>query len=246
LPGWPQIAANLTGLNNIVTGTLPQNAPLWSLAYEIWFYVFAGAIGYTLSTNAVHPASLLAVACAVAIVSASSPFYLLFWCIGAAAVFAMQYRFKTLLAISGIFLFTAGCICYELAVQSRSITSINLLPLPVSEAFICIGIALAIPKLCTDKANAALKPVRRAIIGLSAMSYSLYLVHYPLNCALNLWLPKAAFLSPQSIAALFFRTALVFAGCLVFYFCFEVHTKLVRRIFQHTPLTETGESRAIN
>jgi len=48
---WMQVVGNMTGLNGVVVSGLPNNAPLWSLAYEIWFYVLAGAIGLMLSSK---------------------------------------------------------------------------------------------------------------------------------------------------------------------------------------------------
>src|SRR3569832_160361 len=39
-----QIAGNAIGLNGIAVDTLALNAPLWSLAYEIWFYILAGTV----------------------------------------------------------------------------------------------------------------------------------------------------------------------------------------------------------
>lgn len=41
-----QLIANMVGLNDLVAPTLAHNIPLWSLAYEIWFYVAGGAAAY--------------------------------------------------------------------------------------------------------------------------------------------------------------------------------------------------------
>lgn len=229
---WTQIGTNTFGLNNITDSTLPQNAPLWSLAYEIWFYVFAGAVAYTLSARTLRLATLLAAICAVAIVSASNPFYLPFWCLGAAAIAFLQSQFKTRLAVIGIAVFAVGCISYELGARSRSFENLDLLPLSMSEACICLGIALTLPKLCTNKADNVFAQFTKPILALSRMSYSLYLVHYPLNCLLGLWMTKATALSLVSITMLSLRAGLVFAGAIVFYFCFEAHTDLVRRFFK--------------
>jgi hypothetical protein len=39
------LAINIVGLNGVIANRLRINAPLWTLAYEIWFYVIAGALG---------------------------------------------------------------------------------------------------------------------------------------------------------------------------------------------------------
>jgi peptidoglycan/LPS O-acetylase OafA/YrhL len=41
-----QLAANMSGMNDIIAPTLGYNLPLWSLSYEIWFYIGGGALGY--------------------------------------------------------------------------------------------------------------------------------------------------------------------------------------------------------
>jgi peptidoglycan/LPS O-acetylase OafA/YrhL len=48
-PGPLQMLANAFGLNGVVTETMIENRPLWSLAYEIWFYVIGGALAYIFS-----------------------------------------------------------------------------------------------------------------------------------------------------------------------------------------------------
>jgi peptidoglycan/LPS O-acetylase OafA/YrhL len=39
----PVLAANMVGLNGLLAPTLDANHPLWSLSYEIWFYIAGGA-----------------------------------------------------------------------------------------------------------------------------------------------------------------------------------------------------------
>jgi peptidoglycan/LPS O-acetylase OafA/YrhL len=39
----PVLVANMVGLNGVLAPTLDANLPLWSLSYEIWFYIAGGA-----------------------------------------------------------------------------------------------------------------------------------------------------------------------------------------------------------
>jgi peptidoglycan/LPS O-acetylase OafA/YrhL len=228
-PNWLQFAVNITGLNNILGGTLPKNAPLWSLAYEIWFYVFAGAAGHMFANRTVHPIALLAMLCAITILSLSNIWYLLFWSFGAGAVFMLSWRNKGVLALIGFAAFISGCMLYEAAVPSKSFAGSQLLPTSASEALICLGVALVIPILCTDKASDILWRIHKPVLGLSAVSYSLYLVHYPINCALDPWFHKATDLSRTSIAIFGARAMLVFFISVIIYFCFEANTARIRR-----------------
>ena len=46
--GWidfPAVLANLASLQGVISPPLKGNGPLWSLSYEVWFYIFIGAIG---------------------------------------------------------------------------------------------------------------------------------------------------------------------------------------------------------
>lgn len=228
-PDWLQVGMNVIGLNDVFGVTLPINAPLWSLAYEIWFYVFAGAAAYMLSSRKINATALVALLCSITILSSSRILYLLFWCLGAASVFALSWSHKSARAIAGLFCFLIGCASYETAAASRSFANIVITPMWISETLVSIGVCLTLPFLCTPKASHALSPIRRPVMCLSRMSYSLYLIHYPLNCALNIWLPRATELSLASFAAFCMRGSLVFGGSLLFYLCIEAQTGLVRR-----------------
>jgi peptidoglycan/LPS O-acetylase OafA/YrhL len=226
---WLQVGLNVVGLNEVFGATLATNAPLWSLAYEIWFYVFAGAAACCLSNREIKVAAAVALLCAIAILASSRILYLLFWCLGAASIFALSWRRKVSLAIAGLLSFLIGCALYEAAAASRSFANIVVTPVWTSETLVSIGVCLALPFLCTPKLSGVLKPIRKPVLHLSRMSYSLYLIHYPINCALDIWLPRATELSPASFAAFCVRGCLVFGGSLLFYLCFEAQTDLVRR-----------------
>ena len=60
------------------------------------------------------------------------------------------------------------------------------------------------------------------------MSYTLYLVHYPLNGVLDTYIPKAPDLSWHAIAVFTLRAALLLAAVLIFYLAFEANTPILR------------------
>lgn len=241
-PDWLQVGLNIVGLNEVFGATLTINAPLWSLAYEIWFYVFAGAAAYSLSKRGINVTASVALLCAIAILANARILYLLFWCLGTASIFALSWRHKGAIALVGLLSFLIGCAIYEADAPSRSFANIVVMPVWISEMLVSIGVCLALPFLCSSKLSGVLKPICKPVLCLSRMSYSLYLIHYPINCALDIWLPRATELSRASFAAFCVRGCLVFGGSLLFYLCFEAQTGLVRRFLARGSIIGRGKA----
>jgi peptidoglycan/LPS O-acetylase OafA/YrhL len=82
--GW-QLIGNAIGLNGVLVDTMPNNPPLWSLAYEIWFYITGGTVGWLMASR--RPVALLSVILSVSVFSTLNASYLLLWIIGATLVF---------------------------------------------------------------------------------------------------------------------------------------------------------------
>ncbi len=162
-PDGAQAFLNIVGLNGVLASTLQNNAPLWSLAFEIWFYVLGGAVGYLLTKNQRSLAVLLALTLSVLVFCSLSATYLLFWGVGALSVLLLDHERRRSFALVGLMLAVFGCVCYELAAESKSFTNVILLSKPVSEGLICTGLSLIIPFCCDDRTNSGLcflkKPV---------------------------------------------------------------------------------------
>lgn len=219
----------MVGLNGIVVGTLSLNEPLWTLSYEIWFYLSAGAVGFLLARRTPSPWALLIVACSIGVFSVLSVRYLVYWWAGALAVLFVGKAGHRALGVFGMALFIVGCGAYELAAPSRSFAGTIFLSPAAAESLIAVGIALAILMLCDARINEGLAFARRPAIYLSSISYTLYLVHYPLNLALSHFFPRASELSWHSVAMFCTRAAIVFLIANVFYLAFEANTGAVRR-----------------
>jgi peptidoglycan/LPS O-acetylase OafA/YrhL len=110
-PGIAAVLLNMVGLNGVLVETLQFNAPLWSLAYEIWFCVIAGAVGYIFAGRRTV-SGFIPLLCGAAVFTVLSPQYLLFWGIGALAVFLLDARLKGLLFIVGVILAVTGVVAY--------------------------------------------------------------------------------------------------------------------------------------
>jgi peptidoglycan/LPS O-acetylase OafA/YrhL len=70
--------------------------------------------------------------------------------------------------------------------------------------------------------------LRQPALYLSSLSFTLYLVHYPLNNALERVFPKASDLSWNAIGIFFAKIALLLLAVHIFYLAFEANTATVR------------------
>jgi peptidoglycan/LPS O-acetylase OafA/YrhL len=228
-PNWPQTLLNMFGLNGVLTETLTANAPLWTLAYEIWFYLIAGALGYLFTSAQRAHIAFLVIACGVVVFCVLDARYVLFWMMGGLCTALSGQKRLWLLGMIGCALFIFGVLDYQLASESKSFKNVVYLPVPVAEALIVLGVCSIIPFVCEPKIDAALKILRVPALYLSSISYTLYLFHYPLNVALDNIFPKAANLSWTSIGAFCVKTAIIFLAINVFYLAFEANTAAIRR-----------------
>ncbi len=222
---WWVLPINILGLNNVVGPTLDGNAPLWSLAYEIWFYIVAGAAAYLVSNNSLG--AFIALAVGFLIFSILDTRFLAFWCLGAFAIH-LSAKPKAVAAL-GIFLAALGVVTFQLSSASKSFASIAVLPPAASEALISAGVALLLPSLCSAEVTRTLVPVRRPIEYLSKISYTLYLFHYPLNIALDRVFAKSDDVSFTGVAHFAVRLLVIFVCVHGLYFAFEGNTAKLRR-----------------
>jgi peptidoglycan/LPS O-acetylase OafA/YrhL len=223
-----QLAANMSGMNGIVAPTLDHNPPLWSLSYEIWFYICGGTLGY-LGVSGTSVGALVVMALSTVIFSMiGHPEFLLYWAFGALMTLFLLAHFRSWLFLAGIALAFFGAAFHELAFPSKSFANVTLVPIEASRAFLCIGMSLSLPFLCSRRVDALLDFIRKPARALSAVSYTLYLVHYPINSALDRFFPKAAVITFESSAIFGVRIALCSAAAAGMYFLFERNTPILR------------------
>jgi peptidoglycan/LPS O-acetylase OafA/YrhL len=221
----------MTGLNDIVAPTLDHNAPLWSLSFEIWFYIVGGALGYIVVKKAdtAHPSSLAVLAICVPIFAMHSTEYLMYWGLGA---FMIEYRktpIRAPLFFAGVVLFLAGAILHELTFASRSFENVAFVPIQFSRSMLCVGTCLMFPLLCDHRIDSLLQIIRKPAAALSAFSYTLYLFHYPVNSVLDLIFPKFGAISLEAIGIFSARVLICISFSIGFYFCFERNTAFLRQ-----------------
>jgi len=238
-----QVAGNIAGLNGVVVTTLQFNAPLWSLAYEIWFYVIAGTV-------AVICAGRGNLACVVAAFAATLVFcrldasLIMIWVLGA-LISAVEIRHRRgALAMIGVILLVIGSFAIQASRPSASLEPGGFVPIAVARGVFGVGFAMTLPWLITPELNRALarpRGVARSFSFLAGMSYTLYLFHYPLLGVLGAYAAPGKF-SVHSIALFAGALATCFVWAVAMYYLFERNTDMVRRWAKNLP----RRSRATN
>jgi peptidoglycan/LPS O-acetylase OafA/YrhL len=241
--GIAPLVANMVGLNEILVPTLHNNPPLWSLAYEIWFYVLGGAMGY-LAINRGSVGGVLTVALSVVIFSVLAAPYLLYWALGALMVLFLNTRYQGWLFLAGSALAAIGTVTYELSFPGHSYASVSYIPVEVSRAFLCVGTGFALPFLCSARVENCFHHLRRPAKFLAAISYTLYLTHYPINSALDVMFPKFTVLTWESVGCFGARIGICLSAATIMYFCFERNMPMLKKwLAQPSP---TGQLRQIS
>lgn len=238
---WPPITTllgNMVGLNDVLVPTLPSNGSLWSLSYEIWFYVLAGGVSCLLAGRGVLPATL-AMGAALLVFTRLDASYFLFWAVGGLARLLLDRRRLSRYAAAGMALFAAGILVSQL---SKASTSHALLSVPerTTDALICIGFSLMIPWLCSSPVDRWLTRSRPLASAGSAFSYSLYLTHAPVLAVVALWLPISAMIDTTSLLAFGVRVVASLLAAVVFYALFERPTPRLRAWLTARPMAAGG------
>jgi peptidoglycan/LPS O-acetylase OafA/YrhL len=236
-----QLIANMTGMTEVVNYSLPLNPVLWSLSYEIWFYVLAGALGYAISKR-VNAATAAVLAVCVVVFAILQTRYLIFWLFGALVSTRTEIRFKGAIALSGFILALAGSALHQLAAASHSFTPVAYVPPIVADSMMCLGVAIALPFLVDPAVDRFLRPLERFAAALAAFSYTLYLTHRPIDAALGLLFPKAEVLSVHSLAFFACRISICLLAAVALYFAFEANTGAVRRMWRQRRQSYWGKS----
>lgn len=169
-----QLFGNVVGLQGIFVNVLSYNSPLWSLAYEIWFYIIGlcAAIVYYNKKASIYIVLLFAL---IFCVFTQLKLYLMFcWLIGA------------LVRIQQVNLSKVGCysliLCLAIMILLRQVLTDGVFniffggDLFVHLTEMSIAVVFAYLISAGRSINWSLPGMRTC----AAFSYSLYLVHFPL------------------------------------------------------------------
>ena len=217
--GLKGLVTNLFFLQEVAGPSYGSNSPLWSLAYEFWFYVFGGCFISALAVRShrgVRLLSAVVVAASLWMMWPAMAFYLPMWCLGAGLrVWPVKIgpRVGSICAL----LFFGG-----LVISTRHLTI-------ATDYLVTAGIGGVIVWLGNREMRFA--SLRQFAHFLASFSFSAYAIHYPVVGCLVAWLSPhrrttAGWLDWAEWGGL---ALLVFAFCWLIYFCFERHTGCVRQ-----------------
>ena len=234
------LVGNMVGLNGVLVPTLSHNAALWTLAFEIWFYIVGGVIGYLLSgkEDAKNNLVFLALIVCISVFSVLPARYLLYWILGAVATILVNARHRAALGCCGLFFLVLGAIFFELAVPSKSFENLAFVPMEVSEAMMCAGLFLALPWLCNSSLNDRLKRLKRVAALISGFSYTLYLFHTPTSATLDLIFARADRITFQSLVIFGLRILICLVVAWIAFMLFERNTPRFRKYLKSRLTTD--------
>jgi peptidoglycan/LPS O-acetylase OafA/YrhL len=238
---WLDMLGNLAALQGVTCDIFDYNMPLWSLSYEVWFYVLAGCVAMIVTKTSEGLLPFVGVAVSFTIFTRLDINYLNCWLLGALSYFLVSRQKVMVLAFFGLFLALIGTVSSQFQSDSNSFVKghfwfLGLLPSKnMASLILSCGIGLIVADICHRKPHSLLSiKVEELGTRLASFSYTLYLTHYPL---LNLWesfIPKR---SPQFDVASFLIFGSKVLSCLAFgwliYLPFEARTVAVKSWLKH-------------
>jgi len=233
---WKEIIGNLFSLQGILVS--PATPPLWSLSYEVWFYIFMGAAAYFFTTSRKKGSyfSILALLVCMLVFTVLKFHYLGIWLLAALIYHVPVQRSRPLLlTYAGLSIVAIGLL--QISSESKTAVSIDtslFVSRPVVEVIFsfCIGLFLHQLVLFAPK-NSFEEKIDRWGTSLAKFSYTLYLVHFPFFILL-----LSRFIKKQAQVDFYSITLYVFcllACCILSYMVYlaaEKHTNVVKRWLQ--------------
>lgn len=168
------LVRNLLMLQPVHAPMLGANPPLWSLSYEVWFYVWFGITAYALQAKRRSAPLLIGLATlGLLLFHWTALFYVAIWCFGALAYQWSGWPRSITLALIAVGL------CFVLSLSSRAAAAVPNVPLKWSD--LPLGLAFAwLLALMKRRSYRVWMNSERFHQALSNFSYSLYVIHYPL------------------------------------------------------------------
>lgn len=221
-----QVLGNFAQLQGVFCRKFEGNAVLWSLSYEFWFYVMAGAFAaICLGRGRGKLPALILFAVCLAIFAKLDPVYLFCWALGALAYLCRRVATHPSVLYASLALIALGMwLSSPIGIADRAAMAYR-----ANFLLICLGISLFAIAIVNRSPGERLKGLESLGARFASGSYTLYLVHAPvvaiyhrMNPELNRRLDGAAIV--DSLACI----ALCLAVTWVFYHLFERHTAKVR------------------
>jgi peptidoglycan/LPS O-acetylase OafA/YrhL len=193
---WLGFGGNLLGLQVSLCRCFAENIPLWSLAYEIWFYFLAACVAvWVVAGNRGRIGASFALAVSFAVFTKLGAVFLFAWILGAATYWLCNRPRLPLLAGAGVALMAAGYLFSQLRTATVSVdTTTWARYAPSSDVamlILSLGMALLLPFLAQLKPRTKFGESFNDFGGkLAAFSYTLYLTHIPVLYVWEHYVPE--------------------------------------------------------
>lgn len=224
---------------------------LWSLSYEVWFYIIMCAVGYTIvrrnSGKAVW--GFLTFGICALVFTKLQAYFLFIWFIGALGYFLLEKKSKAALAALAILSIVMVGV---MQLTSGSNTNTQFGEIAELRTFIEITFGLTI---CGFIIQIIQFPPKSKIgesintLGtrLAAFSYTLYLTHIPVrNLLIHFKAPKCASIDLTSISLYLCWIAIAMATAYAFYYLFERNTRKVKTWIKDRILHSASNTNPVN
>ncbi len=225
------VLGNLFALQGLLVPVMDSNGPLWSLSYEIWFYLLCGGVATIVSRAGFVPFFL--VVCSFIVFSVLEPYLLFSWLLGVAVYIWKPTGRSVFALLAAVTLASTGIVCLQLGSEGAMQITWTFLPSKgFSTLILSAGIALLISQLVlmsTPRSGLKVFFYKQGTI-LADFSYTLYLVHYPLFVFAVPMLGKSDQVTSMELLALCGMMLVCLIFSYVFYLAFERPTMTVRRL----------------
>lgn len=230
----PTFLGNLFMMQGILTGNLGSNGPLWSLAYEWWYYCVFALFGAGLTSSGKKRFSYVVLAfLLIVILPAKLILWGGIWVLGIAAYFwvvSSKWRPHPLLGV-GLFLF--AMVCSRVAPSSVGASSNDQLIFDFFKDF-ALAFFYVLALVSMSRVSACL-PMARVHEFLAEFSYTTYLFHFPFMLFIAAFGYQALGLNfkaqPGLYGILYFIASiiLIYMYCYIFSLFTERYTSVVRK-----------------
>lgn len=218
-------------LQGIYTGACIEQ--LWSLAYEVWFYIIVLGVYLAISQKWKWGGYLLLIVCSLVFTKLQTH-YLLIWMLGAFAYIVRPQKFNLpifLISILGI----CGMIVILQYTSGGHVTAgwTSLLPTQnrqSQEVIYAIFCCLFVQQLILLEPKTAFsKGINTLGTKMAAFSYTLYLAHVLVLRSLEyLGAPRSESINAYSVGLWLCWLMVALVVCYMLYLCFEKQTKVVK------------------
>jgi peptidoglycan/LPS O-acetylase OafA/YrhL len=227
---WGEAMTSMIGLQGILMDAPKANQALWSLAYETWFYVVAGAVGGWVMGRSLW-LGLLAMLGVVLLAQLHLAFTLC-WVAGAICYeFDRAVKLGSWRVCTALALISAGLLVTQFGQESRSGAMLSgLPPRDIGMLLIGLGVASVMKPLSLAQPSVSwMAKLERLGVPMADFSFSLYLIHAPILLAWDHMAgsPRMA-LDAMTMGLAVGKVALCLALAFGFACCFEYPTNGVR------------------